>query len=140
GRWSIAARSSSSCPGSSRRGCPCAPCGKQPDCCRPRPNYSSTILPRASRQSASEPRSDAAARDHRLARSQRLIGDKALARRMHEWLDLSSFAKEKRGGRGMEGGGRWPLFIGGKGVLRGRPPVPPPGAYCFPRAACLLPL
>src|SRR5262245_62301841 len=25
-----------------------------------------------------------------------LIGDKALARRMHEWLGLSSFAKEKR--------------------------------------------
>jgi hypothetical protein len=25
-----------------------------------------------------------------------LIGDKALARRMHEWLGLSSFAKEKQ--------------------------------------------
>jgi len=25
-----------------------------------------------------------------------LIGDKALARHMHEWLGLSSFAKEKR--------------------------------------------
>src|SRR5262249_61819855 len=98
--------------------------GQLPYCCRLTPNYPSTIVPRAARQSSSEPRNDAAARDHRLARSQRLIGDKALARRMHEWLDLSSFAKEKRGGRELKRERRCRPLIGGSGWVGGRQRFP----------------